>query len=116
MATGAGVRFGLAETVVGKINGVFSAHPTVQRAVLYGSRAKGTQQPASDIDLTLFGDNLTLRELLEIDQELDELLLPYKIDLSLHSQIDSQGLLEHIARVGKVLYERPNPEQPMGHR
>ncbi|MHB8762726.1 MAG: nucleotidyltransferase domain-containing protein [Deferrisomatales bacterium] len=89
-----------------KIRMIFSAHPQVQRVVVYGSRAKGTHRPGSDIDLTLFGPDLGTSELLKIDLELDELLLPYTIDLSIHDQISSRELLEHIGRVGKVLYEK----------
>ena len=100
-----GKRLGLKESALERINHVFAGHPNIQRVVLYGSRAKGTHRSGSDIDLTLFGDGLTVSELLKIDLELDELLLPYKIDLSLHHQIDSNELLEHIERVGKVLYK-----------
>ena len=101
-----GEPFGLRESDLEKIRTIFCAHPGVQRVVVYGSRAKGTHRPGSDIDLTLFGPDLNLAELLTIDLELDELLLPYRIDLSIHGQIASRELLEHIERVGKVLYER----------
>jgi predicted nucleotidyltransferase len=49
--------------------------------VLYGSRAKGNYRPGSDIDLTLLGESLNLTELQKIELELDDLMLPYKIDL-----------------------------------
>jgi predicted nucleotidyltransferase len=71
---------------------------------LYRSRAKGSCRPGSDIDLTLKGDELSRQDLLNIELALDDLLLPYKIDLSLHQQIDNQRLIEHIAQVGKVFY------------
>jgi type I restriction enzyme S subunit len=74
--------------------------------VLYGSRAKGTFKPGSDIDLTLIGDGLASQELAAIDEELDDLLLPYQIDLSIFDQLDHVKLHEHIERVGKVFYER----------
>ena len=84
---------------------VFARYPQVEQAILYGSRAKGTFRNGSDIDLTLKGDALTHRELGKIDMELDDLLLPYKIDLSLFRQIDNPNLIEHIERVGVVFYE-----------
>jgi len=55
--------------------------------------------------LTLKGTELTHHDLLDIALALDDLLLPYKIDLSLHHQIDNPHLIDHIDRVGKVLYE-----------
>jgi len=104
------MRFGLDEKVIAKIRGVFAAHPSVERAVLYGSRAKGNYRPGSDIDLTLHGEGLTSRELGVVAEELDDLLLPYTIDLSLFSQIEHEGLREHIERVGVVFYGREDAE------
>jgi predicted nucleotidyltransferase len=97
---------GLPESAVARIGQVLAAHPAVERAVLYGSRAKGTHRPGSDIDLTLFGESLTARDLGGIADALDELLLPYTIDLSLYAALDHPGLRDHIDRVGVVFYER----------
>lgn len=97
-------KHGLKTSTIDKINGVFALYPNIQQAILYSSRAKGTFRNGSDIDLTLKGDNLTYRELLRIENELDDLLLPYKIDLSLFRQIENPNLIEHIERVGVVFY------------
>ena len=74
--------------------------------MLYGSRAKGTHRPGSDIDLTLCGGALNHTLLTRIDNELDDLLLPYQIDLSLMSSLSHPALLDHIRRVGVVLYAK----------
>jgi len=95
---------GLSGKTIAKIQAVFARYPQVEQAILYGSRAKGTFRNGSDIDLTLKGDALTHRELGKIDMELDDLLLPYKIDLSLFRQIDNPNLIEQIERVGVVFY------------
>jgi hypothetical protein len=58
--------------------------------------------------LTLIGDQLSHHDLLDIELALDELLLPYKIDLSLHHQLDNPQLIDHIARVGKSFYRATN--------
>jgi len=99
------IKYGLKIATIAKINEVFAAHPNIEQAILYGSRAKGTFRNGSDIDLTLRGDTLTHRELSRIENELDDLLLPYKIDLSLFRQIDNPKLIGHIERVGVVFYE-----------
>ena len=100
------VPFGLPPAAVEKIRGVFANYPQVEKAVLYGSRAKGNYKTGSDIDLTMLGDDINHSILLKILDELDELLLPWMIDLSIFSQIDSESLREHIERVGVVFYER----------
>ncbi len=96
--------FGLSGETIEKMLKVLRNHPAIQKAVLYGSRALGTYRPNSDIDLTLFGEKLTFTEQLEIDNELDDLLLPYQIDLSLFHRIDHKGLIDHIERVGKIFF------------
>ena len=88
------------------MNGVFAQFSEVEKAMLYGSRAKGTYRPGSDIDLTLMGPGLNLKTLFRIETELDDLLLPYKIDLSIFDHIDNPGLVDHIRRMGKVFYQR----------
>ncbi|MDP5009267.1 MAG: nucleotidyltransferase domain-containing protein, partial [Glaciimonas sp.] len=96
------LQYGLSDATIEKICGVFARFPAVEKAVLYGSRAKGNFKSGSDIDLTLYGATLTHDLLTTIADELDELLLPYMIDLSLFAQLDHAKLREHIARVGVV--------------
>ena len=96
--------FGLKDEVIEKINRVFAAYPEVEEVVLYGSRAKGSQRPGSDIDLTLKGLTLNLQILNRISRDLDDLLLPYTFDLSIFHQIENSDLIDHIKRVGKVFY------------
>jgi predicted nucleotidyltransferase len=102
-------RFGLSANVTAAIQSVLARHPNVRRAVLYGSRAKGNYKPGSDIDLTLFaaeGRQIDHRELADILDEVDDLLLPYTLDLSNFDALDHAELKAHIERVGKVFYDR----------
>jgi len=94
---------GLPAASIKAIQRVFHRYPGIQQVVLYGSRAKGNFRPGSDIDFTLKGE-LSYQELLRIARELDDLLLPYKIDLSLYQQLDNPALIEHIDRMGKLFY------------
>jgi uncharacterized protein len=103
------MHFGLKEQTIESIIDVFARHPGVEKAMLYGSRAMGNFKPGSDIDLTLLGASLTSLELDAIDEELDELMLPYQIDLSLFHRIENRELCRHIERVGIVLYRKLVP-------
>ncbi len=98
-------RFGLPESTIERICSVFARHPQVEKAILYGSRAKGNYRSGSDIDLTLCGGaELTLPVLAGIMNELDDLLLPYTIDLSVLAGIDDPDVVDHIRRVGIIFY------------
>ena len=97
---------GLPDAVIAAILQVLASHPEVEAATLYGSRALGRHRPASDIDLTLIGPAISAATLAHIDAELDDLLLPWMIDLSCLASIDHPALLAHIERVGVELYRR----------
>ena len=101
------LRFGLKEATIQKICAVLSHYPQVEKAILYGSRAKGNPKNGSDIDLTLRGNaDLTLTILYKILDELDDLLLPYTIDLSIFNDIGDPEVIDHIQRVGVTFYDR----------
>lgn len=93
-------RFGLKPEVVEKPTQVFRQNARVEQVLIYGSRAKGNYRSGSDIDLTIKGKRLEWKDLQAIEQAIDNLLLPYKVDLSLYEQIDNKELLEHIDRWG----------------
>jgi predicted nucleotidyltransferase len=97
---------GLTAGTVTQIHEVLSQFPEVEKAVLYGSRAKGNYKPGSDVDLTLIGAGVTSKILGQIRGELDDGLLPYTFDLSILAQITQADLLDHIRRVGVVFYEK----------
>jgi predicted nucleotidyltransferase len=97
---------GLPDAAIAAIRQVLASHPEVESAALYGSRALGRHRPASDIDLTLIGSTISAASLARIDAELDDLLLPWIIDLSCLASIDHPALLAHIERAGLELYRR----------
>lgn len=102
---------GLNEKTLTKIKNVFTHYSQIETAILYGSRAKGTHKNGSDIDFTLTGQSLSLSIINKIRNDLDELLLPYSFDISIHHQINNPDLLQHIERIGIIFYKknRMNP-------
>ena len=97
---------GLSAATLEAICATLARFPHVEKGVLYGSRAKGNFKPGSDIDLTLRGEGLTLSLLGDIDMALDDLLLPFEIDLSIYDQLGHGELVTHIDRVGRVIYQK----------
>jgi len=100
-------RFGLKKTFVEQLCSIFAHYPQVEKVILYGSRAKGNFKNSSDVDLTLLGGkDLTLKVLYRIMDEVDNLLLPYTIELSIFKSISDPDVIGHIERVGVVFYEK----------
>ena len=96
--------YGLPEDAIAKLCGIFSQYPAIQSVLLYGSRAKGNYRPGSDIDLSIQAPTLGLSDLLAIENQIDDLLLPWTVDLSLLHHIDNPELIDHIRRIGTPLY------------
>ncbi|MEQ6120533.1 nucleotidyltransferase domain-containing protein [Reichenbachiella sp. MALMAid0571] len=97
---------GLTQEDTDNIKAVFSKYSQIEKVLLYGSRAMGNYKPASDIDLTLIGSNIDLSLLLKIEFDLDDLMLPYKFDVSIYDKITNPSFIDHINRVGKEFYAK----------
>ena len=106
LAAPAAASMGLSAATLEQICTTLARFPQVEKGVLYGSRTKGNSKPCSDIDLTLRGEGLTLSLLGDIDMALDDLLLPFEMDLSIYDQLGHAELLAHIDRVGRVIYQK----------
>jgi predicted nucleotidyltransferase len=96
---------GLSPKTIHALEGVFKQFDAIDKVVLYGSRALGTHKPGSDIDLALFGSEVTPDLIASIAILIDDLLLPYTLDLTAYALIDNDVLREHIDRVGIELFQ-----------
>ncbi len=85
---------------------VFKKHPQITAVKLYGSRAKGTFHERSDVDLVLVGTGIDRHLVADLLMDLADTDLPYTVDLQNYSEIKNRALIEHIDRVGLVIYER----------
>ena len=100
--------FGLETMEMDKIIMSIASIDGVDKAVIYGSRAKGNYKPFSDVDISLVGKSLSYSDLLRLHAIIDDLLLPYEIDLNIFDLIQNENLKEHILRCGRVIYESRN--------
>jgi uncharacterized protein len=85
-------RHGLPESAIKKILGILADYPAIEQVILYGSRTKRNNRPGSDIDLCLHLPRFELSQQLKIETRLDDLLLPWKIDLTVRHQIERIGV------------------------
>lgn len=98
--------FGLPPTTMEKLNSVFAQHAAIDSVLIYGSRAKGNYRAGSDIDLTIKGDEIPFAEFMQIEDQIDDLMLPYTVDLSQYRQLENTDLIAHIDRVGVTIYDK----------
>ncbi len=98
--------FGLSDRSVRTVQSILQQEPAVERAILFGSRAKGTHRPGSDIDLALVGPELQHTALLRLMRAFADSSLPYTVDLAVWHLIEDPELRSHIDRRGVPFYER----------
>ena len=101
--------FGLDIDTLRDLNTCFAHFPQIDKVLIYGSRAKGNYKKGSDIDISLIGKDLSLKNTIySLQDKLDDLYLPYNFDISNFSELNNQDFIEHILRVGKTLYQKPS--------
>lgn len=99
------MNFGLNENIINSFKKVFSKYLEIDRACIFGSRARGDYKETSDIDIVLYGDNLNHTLNTKIFYDLEDLYLIYKIDLiNFNSLKDDDKLKENIINEGVEIY------------
>lgn len=99
--------FGLNESIINNIKKVFSKYSEIDKACIFGSRARGDYKETSDIDIVLYGNDLTHTLNTQIFYDLEELYLVYKIDLiNFNSLKDDDKLKENIIKEGVEIYAK----------
>ena len=97
--------FGLSEEIILNIVKILEKYPEVVSAKIFGSRARGDYKSTSDIDIALFGDNITNTINTKIFYDIEELYLPYKVDLITLNTLREDNLLrENILKEGVEIY------------
>jgi predicted nucleotidyltransferase len=78
----------------------------IDQVKLYGSRAKGKFTPRSDIDLVVFGEDIKSHDISGILLTLEDTNIPNLIDLQDYQTIQNQRLIQHIDRVGVLIFQK----------
>jgi predicted nucleotidyltransferase len=105
--------YGLQQRDINSIIKASEELPEIEEVVLFGSRAIGNFKKASDIDLAIKGiavNDITVKRLSARLNE--ELPLPYFFDVVNYESITNPDLVEHIDRIGTVIYRKKfHPKQ-----
>lgn len=98
--------YGLSNTVISDIRSVFRKHTNIEKVLIFGSRAKGTYSEGSDIDLAAIGNDISFDQLMDINIQIEDLGLLYKVDVIDYNKNINTPIGEHIIRVGLPFYNK----------
>jgi len=77
----------------------------IQKAAIFGSRAMGNYKNGSDVDLVIYGpdvtENITNQLRIALNEELP---LPYYFDIVHYESVSSNPFKEHIDTVSRLFY------------
>ncbi|HWB25564.1 MAG TPA: restriction endonuclease subunit S [Chitinophagaceae bacterium] len=100
------MKFGLDDSIIEKLQAVLETCPKIDKAYIFGSRAKGNYRADSDIDIAVKGYDITLDDIIKLGVAFEEKGITHKIDLLDYNNIKEPALAEHIDRVGIEFYSR----------
>jgi predicted nucleotidyltransferase len=100
------MRFGISQKSFELIIHALSRWPEIEKAAIFGSRAMGNYKRGSDIDLVIYGTNITIDTVNTLRIMLnEELPLPYYFDVVHYESLKHDSLKAHIDTYGRTFYE-----------
>lgn len=100
------MKFGLKQHNIDDIVSVLEQYPKIDKAYIFGSRAKGNYRPDSDIDISIKGHDITYIDIINLSVKIDDLNIGLSVDIVNYNSIKEPALKEHIDRVGIEFYSR----------
>lgn len=98
-------RFGLSEHIVDGFIAVMARYGQIEKAVIYGSRAKGGYRFNSDVDIAIFAPDMDEEEFLRLRFELRELPVVFSLDICHVDTLSNMSLKKKIQEEAVILYQ-----------
>ena len=93
-------------SVLRELAALFSGSPSVVKAVLFGSRARGDCTEKSDYDIAVFGDIPAHEKTALRTAAAEELPTLHKIDLIFVQEQSDKAFLQNIEKEGILIYDK----------
>lgn len=105
------MKFGLSDKTLKMTVEAISQFTSINRASIFGSRAMGNYKRGSDIDIVIWGENITFALVDELHTMLNEKLpIPYFYDIICYELTDNDAIKRHIDEFGKEIFKRINAD------
>lgn len=99
-------RFGISDDIFNELVSSFKNDVLLQKAYVFGSRARGNYTDRSDLDIAVLGNNISSRQLNLLKDRLDNLNTVINFDIIDANKIKKKVMLDNILKEGVLIYDR----------
>lgn len=98
--------FGITDNSMSLIKDTLLQWREIEGASIFGSRALGNFKNGSDIDIVIYGSNVTTEIVNKLSVQLnEELPIPYYFDIVHYESLTNESLKEHVDTFAKTFYQ-----------
>lgn len=94
----------LEEKLKNELQLIFSKYKEIEKVLLFGSRARQDNRYNSDVDICLFGKNITHLIQAKVSMDIDEINTPLSFDILNFNELNKKELIDNILREGIDIY------------
>lgn len=97
---------GISNRFINELQSYCVRNDQIEKILLFGSRARGDYNRSSDMDLAIFTKKSTHTQQNLIEQDINEMSTPLKIDVVFMDRLTKEKLISNIRKDGVVIYEQ----------
>lgn len=97
-------KIGITSELLEKIRSIILRYSKIDRAVIFGSRARGNYKKTSDIDICIYGREMSCMDINLMEDKLRQLNTPLDFDVVYFENISKEVLKRNIEEDGVEIY------------
>ncbi|ENK1244263.1 nucleotidyltransferase domain-containing protein [Clostridium botulinum] len=97
-------KMGISLQLFEEIRNSILKNPKINKAVIFGSRARGDYKKTSDIDICIYGKDIQNMDINLLEDSLNEINTPLDFDIVYFDKISKEALKINIEKDGILIY------------
>ena len=94
------------ESIKNRLAEIFQKNSTIEKAILFGSRARGDHKKTSDIDIAVFSKDMSSKDFNLLIDEINQINTALSFDIIHYERLNKENLKNDILKDGVIIYER----------
>ena len=87
-----------------ELNNIFKNYKEIERVLLFGSRARNDNKTYSDVDICLFGKDITHLVHAKVAMDIEEINTPLSFDIINFNELTKEEFINNILKEGIEIY------------